>query len=120
MVFHRLVNGILRKAEVIFVPLYENKKSLSVSELDFREVTWTATTSHPWLDAALFCHPWQNITVDRQADQDFLIFSQSHKISFGFAQDASCQVVNTIWVGGSSQNWGVGVDFWYSHEWKYA
>ena len=39
MVFHRLVNGILRKAEVIFVPLYENKKSLSVSELDFREVT---------------------------------------------------------------------------------
>ena len=39
MVFHRLVNGILRKAKVIFVPLYENKKSLSVSELDFREVT---------------------------------------------------------------------------------
>ena len=39
MVFHRLVNGILRKAKVIFVPLYENKKSLSESELDFREVT---------------------------------------------------------------------------------
>ena len=58
MVFRRFVSGILRKAEVIFVPLYENKK-----------------------------------------------------ISSGFAQDASLQVVNTIWVGGSSQNWGVGVDF---------
>ena len=41
-----------------------------------------------------------------QAYKDFLIFSQSHKISFGFAQDASRQVMNTIWVGGSSQNWG--------------
>ena len=39
MVYRRLVSGILRKAGVIFVPLYENKKSLSVSELDFREVT---------------------------------------------------------------------------------
>ena len=99
------------KPELILVPLYENKKSLSVSELDFLGVTWTATTSHPWLDAALFCHPWQNITVCRQAYQDFLIFSQSHKISSGFAQDASLQVVNTIWVGGSSQNWGRGCGF---------
>ena len=63
MVSRRFVNGILRKAEVIFVPLYENKKSLGMPELDFLGVTWTATTSHPWLDAALFCHPWQNITV---------------------------------------------------------
>ena len=39
MVYRRIVSGILRKAGVIFVPLYENKKSLSVSELDFREVT---------------------------------------------------------------------------------
>ena len=99
------------KPELILVPLYENKKSLSVSELDFLGVTWPATTSHPWLDAALFCHPWQNITVCRQAYQDFLIFSQSHKISFGFAQDASLQVMNTIWVGGSSQNWGRGCEF---------
>ena len=53
MVFRRFVSGILRKAGVIFVPLYENKK-----------------------------------------------------ISSGFAQDASLQVVNTIWVGGSSHNWG--------------
>ena len=120
MVCRRFVSGILRKAEVIFVPLSENKKSLGMPELDFLGVTWTATTSHPWLDAALFCHPWQNITVCRQAYQDFLIFSQSHKISSGFAQDASLQVVNTIWVGGSSQNGGAGVNFWYSHEWKYA
>ena len=53
MVCRRLVSGILRKAGVIFVPLYENKK-----------------------------------------------------ISFGFAQDASLQIMNTIWVGGSSQNRG--------------
>ena len=99
------------KPELILVPLYENKKSLDMPELDFLGVTWTATTSHPWLDAALFCHPWQNITVCRQAYQDFLIFSQSHKISSGFAQDASLQVVNTIWVGGSSQNWGCGCEF---------
>ena len=39
MVYRRLVSGILRKAGVIFVPLYENKKSLSVPELDFRRVT---------------------------------------------------------------------------------
>ena len=39
MVYRRLVSGILRKAGVIFVPLYENKKSLSVSELDFFGVT---------------------------------------------------------------------------------
>ena len=58
MVFRRFVSGILRKAEVIFVPLSENKK-----------------------------------------------------ISSGFAQDASLQVVNTIWVGGSSQNWGRGCEF---------
>ena len=106
----RVVLGILdwqiASSRDCFVPLSENKKSLGMPELDFLGVTWTATTSHPWLDAALFCHPWQNITVCRQAHQDFLIFSQSHKISFGFAQDASRQVMNTIWVGGSSQNWG--------------
>ena len=39
MVYRRLVIGILRKAGVIFVPLYENKKSLSVSELDFLGMT---------------------------------------------------------------------------------
>ena len=39
MVCRRSVSGILRKAGVIFVPLYENKKSLSVSELDFFGVT---------------------------------------------------------------------------------
>ena len=39
MVCRRFVSGILRKAGVIFVPLYENKKSLSVSELDFFGVT---------------------------------------------------------------------------------
>jgi hypothetical protein len=59
----------------------------------------------------LFCHPWQNITMCRQAHQDFLIFFQSHKISSGFAQDASLQVMNTIWAGGSSQNWGCGCEF---------
>ena len=93
MVFRRFVSGILRKAGVILVPLYENKKSLGMPDLGFLRVTWPATTSHPWLDAALFCHPWQNITVCRQAYQDFLIFSQSHKISSGFAQDASLQVM---------------------------
>ena len=39
MVCCRSVSGILRKAGVIFVPLYENKKSPSVSELDFLGVT---------------------------------------------------------------------------------
>ena len=39
MVYRRIVSGILRKAGVIFVPLYENKKSLGVSELDFHGVT---------------------------------------------------------------------------------
>ena len=39
MVYRRLVSGILRKAGVIFVLLYENKKSLSVSELDILGVT---------------------------------------------------------------------------------
>ena len=39
MVFHRLVNGILRKAEVIFVTLYENKKSLGMPDLGFLGVT---------------------------------------------------------------------------------
>ena len=39
MVYRRLVSGVLRKAGVILVPLYENKKSLSVSELDFFGVT---------------------------------------------------------------------------------
>ena len=111
MVCCRSVSGILRKAGVILVPLSENKKSLGMPDLGFLRVTWPATTSHPWLDAALFCHPWQNITVCRQADQDFLIFSQSHKISFGFAQDASLQVMNTIGAGGSSQNWGSRCEF---------
>ena len=46
-----------------------------------------------------------------QIEIDFLIFSQSHKISSGFVQDANRQVVNTIWVGGSSQNGGAGVNF---------
>ena len=99
------------KPELILVLLSENKKSLGMPGLGFLGVTWTATTSHPWLDAALFCHPWQNITVCRQAYQDFLIFSQSHKISSGFAQDASLQIMNTIWFGGSSQNWGRGCEF---------
>ena len=39
MVYRRLVSGILSKAGLIFVPLYENKKSLSVSGLDFLGVT---------------------------------------------------------------------------------
>jgi len=39
MVCCRSVSGILRKAGVILVPLSENKKSLSVSELDFLGVT---------------------------------------------------------------------------------
>ncbi len=39
MVCRRSVSGVLRKTGVIFVPLYENKKSLSVSELDFLGVT---------------------------------------------------------------------------------
>ena len=39
MVSRRSVNGILRKAGVIFVPLYENKKSLGMPELDFLGVT---------------------------------------------------------------------------------
>ena len=39
MVSRRFVNGILRKPELILVPLYENKKSLSVSGLDFLGVT---------------------------------------------------------------------------------
>ena len=39
MVCRRFVNGILRKAGVIFVPLYENKKSLGMPELDFLGVT---------------------------------------------------------------------------------
>ena len=39
MVYRRLVSGILRKAGVIFVPLYENKKSLGMPELDLLGVT---------------------------------------------------------------------------------
>ena len=39
MVFRGFVSGILRKAEVIFVPLSENKKSLGMPELDFLGVT---------------------------------------------------------------------------------
>ena len=39
MVCCRSVSGFLRKAEVIFVPLYENKKSLGMPELDFLGVT---------------------------------------------------------------------------------
>jgi len=39
MVCRRLVSGILRKAGVIFVPLYENKKSLGLPGLGFLGVT---------------------------------------------------------------------------------
>ena len=39
MVCRRLVSGILRKAGVIFVPLYENKKSLGMPDLGFLGVT---------------------------------------------------------------------------------
>ena len=39
MVCRRLMSGVLRKARVIFVPLYENKKSLGMPELDFLGVT---------------------------------------------------------------------------------
>jgi hypothetical protein len=39
MVCCRSVSGILRKAELIWVPLYENKKSLGMPELDFLGVT---------------------------------------------------------------------------------
>ena len=39
MVFRRFVSGILRKAEVIFVPLSENKKSLGMPDLGFLRVT---------------------------------------------------------------------------------
>ena len=39
MVYRRLVSGILRKAGVIFVPLYENKKSLGMPGLGFFRVT---------------------------------------------------------------------------------
>ena len=39
MVYRRLVSGILRKAGVIFVPLYENKASLSQPDLMFLGVT---------------------------------------------------------------------------------
>ena len=39
MVYRRLVSGIWRKAGVIFVPLYENKKNLGMPELDFLGVT---------------------------------------------------------------------------------
>mgnify|MGYP007128040657 CR=1 FL=1 len=42
MVCRRSVSGILRKAGVNFGSVYENKKSLSVSELDFLGVTWPA------------------------------------------------------------------------------
>ena len=39
MVFRRFVSGILRKAEVIFVPLSENKKSLGLPDAGFLKVT---------------------------------------------------------------------------------
>ena len=39
MVCCRSVSGILRKAELILVPLSENKKSLGMPELDFCGVT---------------------------------------------------------------------------------
>ena len=39
MVCRRSVSGILRKAGVILVPLFENKKSLGKPELDFLRVT---------------------------------------------------------------------------------
>ena len=63
MVCCRSVSGILRKAELILVPLYENKKSLSVSELDFLGMTLPAFNEPSVAREALFCHPWQNITV---------------------------------------------------------
>ena len=39
MVCRRLVSGFLRKAEVIFVPLSENKKSLSMPDSSYGGVT---------------------------------------------------------------------------------
>ena len=39
MVCRGLVSVVLRKTGVIFVPLYENKKSLGMPELDFLGVT---------------------------------------------------------------------------------
>ena len=39
MVYRRLVSGILRKAGLIFVPLYENKKSLGLPDLGYGGVT---------------------------------------------------------------------------------
>ena len=43
---------------------------------------------------AWFCHPWQNITEDRQAYKDFLIFFPSHKSSSGFVHFDSLEVLN--------------------------
>ena len=45
------------KPELILVPLYENKKSLSVSELDFLGVTWPAFNEPSVAREALFCQP---------------------------------------------------------------
>ena len=39
MVCRRSVSGILRKAGVILVPLYENKKRLGMPDLGFLRVT---------------------------------------------------------------------------------
>ena len=39
MVCRRSVGGILRKAGVIFVPLYENKKSLGMPDSSYGGVT---------------------------------------------------------------------------------
>ena len=39
MVCRGLVSGVLRKAGVILVPLYENKKSLGMPDLGFLKVT---------------------------------------------------------------------------------
>ena len=49
--------------------------------------------------------------VLRKTGVIFVPLYENKKISSGFAQDASLQVVNTIWVGGSSQNWGRGCEF---------
>ena len=39
MVFRGFVSGVLRKTGVIFVPLYENKKSLGLPDAGFLKVT---------------------------------------------------------------------------------
>ena len=48
------------------------------------------------------------VSTDTLRFSNFLPKSQNY---FGFAQDASRQVMNTIWVGSSSQNWGRRCEF---------